>query len=177
MYFAYRLGEVDGVTKYSNILVDKCQFIDIKKSVSIQAYGYETQYDAVMLVENNSNSRLIDKFTKIWVNSVPLDANSNTGYRIIRESNNSDGIITFYIQSTTDNYDELWYEYNGVIYRTEVLYNSENKIVQTPKNMYFPIDKTTKVWYIEPDNSSSTNGLIKLKSTKSTDNSNLYYFE
>lgn len=177
IYFAYKLGQINLVTYYTDIIEVKCQFSTFKGAKSVNYYGTELQYDAIAVFESNESTQHIDEFTKFWFGTKPVASSAPCDYDVVRIGARSNGLFTVYLRSITQNNDNLWYEIDGAIYETQVKMDKTNLRVVVPSNMYLPIWYTTKVWYEEPTNTNTTDYGIHLVDINKTENYQEFIFE
>ena len=163
-FYAYNIGLSDKGTAYSKVMNGRCQIIDIEKNVENQAYGVETKTTKILLVEKNKSTKYINQLTKIWINKKPSNQNEIEEYKIVTDGFETDGIIKYYISSATENNTPIWYEYDKHIYQMNIMFDKDKFIGQIKNNVYLPLDKRSKIWYIEPDDITDTKGLIQLVS-------------
>lgn len=179
-FYAYRLGsaEVNGKveTQYAGLRYAKGQFIDATNDLSENSFGDKLDYDAYLLVEVNADTRFIDEFTRVWIRVLPNSSATLPDYQILKCGEPIDGLITIFLRSLVINNNSIWYEYNGTIYETNVDFKADKLEMVIPNNMFLPIDESTKVWYVEPEDTESTDGLLKLESREQRGNFNVLKF-
>lgn len=177
LYIAYKIGEIKGKSYYNEPLPLRCQFVSFRGDKEANAYGTSFKYNAMAIVEENETSKYIDEFTKFWFGSNPVDSSIESDYSVVRVGEPHDGLFNIYLLSKTPNTNNIWYEKDGNIYVADVQFDKSKLTVITPKNMYFPLWYTTKVWYREPENSSTTEYGMRLVDITETENFKKYVFE
>lgn len=169
IYYAYRLGETNGITKYGAVLTADVQFVSVNSSLSSNPYGEQLPYTDIALFEFNDKTMFIDNFTKIWFGVKPTNSDTPANFEIHHLGQIDKGLFTVYLNSVTQNHRSLWYLFKDVIYETELLLESTGDgkwLGKTPLNMYLPIDSTTKIWLTQPENEDTTFDRVKLKNRK-----------
>ncbi len=177
IYYAYKIGEINGVSYFSDVYPLDCQFSSFRGNKSVYEYGVKLDYDATAIIEYNDETKYIDKFTKFWFGSKPIDGNSTSDFTIVKVSDVHNGLFVVNLSSKTQNSHNIWYEVDGNIYTADVMFSKEQLKVVTPKNMFMPIWYTSKVWYREPKNADDTNNAIHLVDINETENYTEYIFE
>lgn len=168
IYCAYKLGEVNNVTKFTNPVMLRGQFVSLKGSKRSQYYGIDMKYDGIIIFEENADTRYIDEFSKFWIDYNPLNGNVSAQYKSDGVLSPKDGLKTLYVYETIENAHNLWCLYeDGNIYKINVnLIESDNEDYKykavIPSNMYVRIDRTTKIWYEEPIDANDTTSLLQL---------------
>lgn len=183
IYCAYKLGEIDNITKFANPVMLRGQFVSLKGSKRSQYYGIDMKYDGIIIFEENADTRYIDEFSKFWVDYEPLNGNVSAQYKSDGILSPKDGLKTLYVYETIENAHNLWCMYeDGNIYKIDVkLEESEDSTYKyraiVPLSMYLQITNTTKVWYEEPDNENDTTSLLQLVKVESNNFNSIYYFK
>lgn len=163
IYYAYRLGfnarnqEVFGDVNEVAALV-----ADWSGTATDSRMGTETSYDLQFLVSEDENTEKIDEYTRVWINMSPRTSDDKPDYEIVSKPKSRNGQVLVSCRSTATNNSEFYYEYNGEVLRFMAVDDLENYKILVPKNMYLPIDFDTKVWYDLPDDTDSTDCLLKI---------------
>lgn len=177
IYYAYKIGEINGVSYYSDVYSLQCQFSSFIGNKSIFEYGVRLDYDAVAIIQYNEDTKFIDKFTKFWFGNMPVDGNSSSDFSIVKISDVHNGLFVVNLLSRVNNAHNIWYEFEDNIYTADVMFDKDNMTVTTPKNMYLPIWYNTKVWYREPEDATTTESAIHLVDINKAENYTKYKFE
>lgn len=177
IYYAHKIGEINGVSYFGEVYSMQCQFSRFTGDKSVFEYGVRFDYDATAIIEYNDETKFIDKFTKFWFGNKPDDSNSTSDFSIVRISDVHNGLFVVNLLSRVKNSNEIWYEIDDNIYTADVLFDKETMKITTPNNMYMPIWYDTKVWYREPITSETTEGAIHLVDIIKTKNYTEYKFE
>lgn len=168
IYCAYKLGEVNNVTKFTNPVMLRGQFVSLIGNKRSQYYGINMAYDGIIIFEDNPSTQYIDEFCKFWVGVEPESGAVSAEYKTDKIVVAQDGLKTVYVYKQTENAHNLWCLYeDGNIYKINVnLIESDNEDYKykavIPSNMYVRIDRTTKIWYEEPIDANDTTSLLQL---------------
>lgn len=180
IYCAYRLGENNGKTRYTEeVHTLECQFTKLNGVKQVNYYGTEMSFNATAIFENTEKNRYIDKFTKFWLSTKPENGNVSAEYKVVGLSDEVDGVIIVWLNSVVQNHTDLWYlSEDNLIYQINVMYDFDTNKAIIPKNMYCPIEPHTKVWDVDPeDNPNATEGLMYLTFKELRNNGVLLQFE
>lgn len=179
IYCAYKLGEKGNITKFTNPVKLRGQFVSLKGSKRSQYYGIDMKYDGVIIFEENADTRYIDEFSKFWIDYKPLNGNVSAQYKSDGVLSPKDGLKTLYVYETIENAHNLWCLYEDGIYKIDVKLEEDSTYKYraiVPLSMYLQITNTTKVWYEEPYNKNDTSSLLKLVKVESNNFNSIYYF-
>lgn len=174
-YYAYKLGKKDNEVFYSEIYKGLGQLTSNNGIINKNYYGEELQSDSTLVVQDNIKH--IDNFTKIWLQQSPLNNNDSPSHKVVRITNVVNGLYTIYLKTNVLNYNTLWYEINGNILEIEVVFDYDNLTARIDKKMFLPIDITTNVWYIEPNDSSTTENKLQLLYKEELDDCIIFKFK
>ena len=177
LYIAYKIGEINGVSYFNEVLPLRCQFSSFNGERVTNVCGTDFKYNAVAILEFNNVTKFIDEFTKFWYGAKPVDSNERSDYTVVRVGELHDGLFTIYLSSKTPNSDNIWYEIDGNIYTADVVFNREKLTVTVANNMYMPIWYTTKVWYRKPEDFNSKEYGIHLVDIDNQKTYTRYIFE
>lgn len=177
IYYAHKLGVIHGITYYTDVLSVECQFSTFRGNKSVQYYGTQLQYDAIAVFEVSEQTRNINEFTKFWYGTLPPSSQADSDYTVVKIGAEANGLFTVYLSSVTQNHDNIWYEVDGQIYETQVKLDKDNLKVYVPINTYLPIWYTTRVWYEEPTDTSTTDYGMHLVDINKTENYQEFIFE
>lgn len=183
IYCSYKLGDVDNITRFTNPIMLRGQFVSLKGSKRSQYYGIDMKYDGIIMFEDNVDTRFIDEFSKFWVNTKPTSGATTAEYKSDGELISKDGLKTIYVYEVIENSHNLWCLYkDGNIYKINVkLVESEKASYKykaiVPSNMYLEINTATKVWYEEPEDETDTNSLLSLGIVERNKFSATYWFK
>ena len=151
IYIAYYEGE--------NITTNKKSYTEphiIYASVS-EPVSYETidnigripDYDRTIILDVGEKTEFVREDSVLWVETIPNDNASNYDYTIARVGDITAGKVKLYCRAIAPNTQFLYYSNDDEnIYQVKVFYKDLVAIV--PKNMLFPVNAETKVWFIKP---------------------------
>ena len=162
IYISYYVG-IDANEKpvYTEPVQIYAQVGNINSYMLNENIGRFPGYDRVIQVERDEKVEFLREDSLIWVDTIPNSTKTNMDYKIEKIGEPLDTIISLYCSSTTPNTRALYYSIDETnIYQVKVIYKDLIAIV--PKNMYFPIDEESAVWFIKPASILSTNGKIHL---------------
>lgn len=152
IYYAYRLGiDQNGVQQFGAIKSCDAYFSDRSGGFEYAQYGSELNYGTQLILQDSEATRYFDEYTKIWVFSTPISSDEQPDYLIKGEPKLRDGQLMFSCDSVAVNNRQLYYQYGTSIIRFTAIFNENAGVFYTPVNMFLPIDKTTKMWFTEPD--------------------------
>lgn len=161
IYIAYYQGE-NIVTKKKSYTEPHIVYASVGEPVSyetIDNIGRIPDYDRTIILDIGEKTEFIREDSILWVDTIPNDNKSNFDYTISRVGDISDGKVKLYCNAVSPSTQFLYYSNdNENIYQVKVFYNDLIAIV--PKNMLFPVDVNTKVWYIKPKNVDDKRALI-----------------
>jgi len=162
IYISYYIGiDNDEKPVYTEPIKVFAQVGSINSYMLNENIGKFPGYDRIIQLEKDDNIEFLREDSLIWVDTVPNSTKNNMDYKIEKLGESYDNIIPLYCSSTIPNTKALYYSIDATnIYQVKVIYKDLTAIV--PKNMYFPIDEDSAVWFIKPSNILSTNGKIHL---------------
>lgn len=151
IYVAYYEGE-NIKTNKSNYTKPHIVYASVGEPVSyetIDNIGRIPDYDRTIILDIGDKTEFVREDSKLWVDTIPNDSNSNYDYEIARVGDSMGGKVKLYCRAIAPNTQFVYYcNDNENIYQVKVFYKDLIAIV--PKNMYFPINAETKIWYIKP---------------------------
>lgn len=177
IYYALKIGEIDGISQYTGVIPLDCQFTTHSGVKSVYSYGTLLNYNAIAIVEFNEKTWFINEFTKFWVNNKPDDSSEVAEYvvRSIGQPNN--GLFKIFLSSETQNAHNIWYVHKGKIIMADVKFDKDELSVIVPKNALLPIWYDTKVWYREPSDAETAEYGMHMTYKEETEYYTKYYFE
>lgn len=175
IYYAYRLGiDQNGVQQFGAIKSCDAYFSDRSGGFEYARYGSETDYGTRLILQDSEATKYFDEYTKIWVFSTPTSSDEQPDYIIKNEPTIRDGQIMFECDSVAVNNRQLYYLYGNAIIRFTAIFNESAGVFYTPTNVYLPIDKSTKMWFTEPDDAESDEDVMVFVSKRSRAKYNEY---
>ena len=167
IYYAYRLGiDENGKQVFGDIKSCEAYFSDRSGGFEYANYGSEKNYGTRLILQNIEATRYFDEYTKIWVFSTPTSSDQQADYLIKSEPEIRDGQILLDCDSLAVNHRDLYYLYNGNIVRFTAIFNKDGGVFYTPINQYLPIDRSTKMWFNEPDDAESDEDILEFVSKR-----------
>lgn len=152
IYYAYRLGfNEENKPVFGAVKSCEAYFSDRSGEFDYAQFGSDNKFGTHLILQDTEATRYFDKYTKIWVFSTPTSSNQQADYLIKSEPEIRDGQIMLDCDSLAVDNRQLYYLYNDEIIRFTAIFNESASVFYTPLNQYLPIDKTTVMWYNEPD--------------------------
>lgn len=177
IYYALKIGEIDGISHYTNVLPLACQFTTHTGVRATYNYGVMLNYNATAVVEYNEQTRYINEFTKFWYGTAPNDSSEVNDYTVVRVGEPQNGLFIIYLASVTQNADNIWYAVDDKIFLADVKFDRDELTVIIPRNQYLPIWYDTKVWYREPKSLDTTDYGLRLLDIAKEANYTRFSFE
>lgn len=151
IYVAYYIGEnID--TKRKDYTEPHIIYASVSEPVSyetIEDIGRIPDYDRTIILDVGEKTEFVREDSVLWVDTIPNDAKTNYDYVIARVGDPAGGKVKLYCKAVAPNTQFLYYTNDDEnIYQVKVFYKDLIAIV--PKNMLFPVNAETKVWYIKP---------------------------
>ncbi len=178
IFAAYYIGE-DIESKKAKYTDPHIIYANVSEPVSyetIEDIGRIPEYDRTIIIGSGSKSEFLREDSLLWVDTIPNDIASNFDYTIARVGDVINGKVKLYCNAIAPNTQFLYHSNDSeTIYQTKVFYKDHVAII--PKNMYFPINADTLVWYMKPSNASSTRALLRLVSKIENEKTYSYVFE
>lgn len=164
IYFAYKLGtDSNDKVVYSEIQSVMAQKAEVTGSTRYEIYGKSVNYSNTLILPHNKDTQFIDEFTKLWVETLPIDTDTLADYQIMQRGRMVDGLFTLYISKIAEENRPIWFESGGEIYKTDINFNYDTLVGIMPKSKYLPIDEETVIWYRKPVDKNETVAKIRLK--------------
>lgn len=162
IYFAYRLGKSGRKYLYSEVHSISAFVSDNGGKSPYSRMGTDENFFINIIIPYNAETQYIDRYTKIWVNEVPLSSNDDADFSITTDVVERNGEILLSCESTAVDHIDLYYEYEGNVVSFMAIDDLDNGLFYTAKNVYLPIDTSTQMWYEEPSNVYDTNNTMRL---------------
>ena len=178
IYISYYKGkdiftDKESFTEPSSIYANVGQPISYE---TIDNIGRIPDYDREVIVEVGEKTEFIREDSLLWLDTTPNSNKSNYDYVIARVGDNVGGRVKLYCNAIAPNTQFMYYSPdNQNIYQVKVFYKDLVAIV--PKNMYFPVSKETKVWYIKPTSLDTEKALLKFVEKKENSRTYSYIFK
>lgn len=166
IYYAYRIGFVDGIEKFDEVKSCIAYVSDSDGNFSYGNAGSEYNFSVDIIINLNSDTYFIDKYTKIWVTTVPIDSSDKPDYIINTEPLHRDGQILISCTSSTLDNIQLYYQYGEDVISFEAIDDLENNKFIIKSNTFLPIDTNTKLWYLKPVDINDTNNTMSVQEIK-----------
>ena len=175
IYYAYRLGiDQNGIQQFGAIKSCDAYFSDRSGGFEYENYGSDDNYSTNIILQNSEATRYFDEYTKVWVFSTPTSSDEQPDYIIKGKPTIRDGQLMFNCDSVAVNNRQLYYAYGNAIIRFTAIFNESAGVFYTPSNMYLPIDKSTKMWFTEPDDVYTNEDVMEFVSKRSRSKYNEY---
>lgn len=161
IYIAYYEGE-NIVTKKKSYTEPHIIYASVSEPVSyetIENIGRIPDYDRTIILDVGEKTEFVREDSVLWVETIPNDKRSNHDYEIARVGDVAGGKVKLYCRAIAPSTQFLYYSNdNENIYQVKVFYKDLIAIV--PKNMLFPVNAETKVWYMKPKSVEEKQSLI-----------------
>lgn len=155
IYYAYRLGfNEENKPVFGDVKSCEAYFSDRSGEFEYAQFGSDNKFGTHIILQDTEETRYFDKYTKIWVFSTPTSSDQQADYLIKSEPEIRDGQILFDCESLAVNNRQLYYLYNGSVVRFTAIFKESDGVFYTPLNQYLPINRTTVMWYNEPDDAT-----------------------
>lgn len=178
IYVSYYIGE-DINTKKRSYTEPHIVYASVGEPVSyetIEDIGRIPEYDRVLVIDVGEKTEFIREDSILWIDTTPNDNRSNYDYVIARVGDEKAGKVKLYCNAVAPNTQFLYYTNDDEnIYQVKVFYKDLIAIV--PKNMLFPINADTKVWYIKPKTADEKKARIQFLDKISRTKTYSYIFE
>lgn len=159
--FAYRVGLVNNKPKYTEAMTTQAQIILKSGSNTVNHFGTAFNYDKIVMVQKNNQTKFIDEFSKIWLTSKPSDSKAKADTIIERINENRSGIIVIYCSTAIQNNSSLWFaNADKEIIQIKGDIDLEKLTFRIPVNMFVSFDNNTKIWTKRPLDYSDTRNIF-----------------
>lgn len=161
-YVSYFLAENNGKKYYSDSLETNGVFCKKSGSVVTEDNGKKIDYSATIVLEFKDANIPININSVLWINKLPTD---KIGYNyVVRyKSEIKDNLFTLYVDRLDTDFQEIWYDHDGIILPFKLNYDYETKVGIVPIDTFIPFNKETRIWENEPFDLTDENGLIELQ--------------
>ena len=179
IYVANYIGEdEDGKPLYTDTIAIYAFVSSPDSNVTSYNIGLVKSYDRKVSLDIGTNTEFLNEQSRLWIDTVPNDSNAYRDYSIERISDIVNRTFNIYVNRESSNMTNLYYcndETN--IIQVKVAYDGSEKIAVIPKNMYFPIDADSLVWYKKPADATVTTYTLTYVSKELINNSYKITFE
>lgn len=163
IYCAFRIGEINKISQYSEIITIPCQITVFNGNRQIEYEGKTIQYSATAIFNKSKITNYINSNCKVWYKSKPIDTTkSDAEYLVVAKNNDLDGLFVVYLVENSPNYNKLYVEKDNIIYSISVDYNKDTLKGVIPTDMYFPFNEYNKYWDRKPANVADVNNRLSL---------------
>lgn len=129
-------------------------------------YGTAHSLSFEMLFDKDKDTKFINLYTRVWLNTIPVDSTDKPDCIITIPPQQADGQILISCTSTAVNESEFFYEVGGKVLSFVARDDLENNRFCTSANVYLPVDIGTKMWYIEPEDINDEYGVMRIVDKK-----------
>ena len=93
------------------------QKAEVSGTTRYEIYGKSVNYSNTLILPHNKDTQFIDEFTKLWVETLPIDIDTSADYQIMQRGRTVDGLFTLYISKIAEENRPIWFESGGEIYK------------------------------------------------------------